>query len=258
MGVRSSTRLKSCLASMGMLIAVLAHVTSQQMFAQDVVQTPMYSLQTFAPALADSGPLIDTLNVFRPLSDRSATFRLRGRIEEDSLWSDQSAENRAVYGNLPDTSGLRRARVGAEGNFTDDSRYVAEIDLATGNVVLKDVYIGVGRAQDGGEFKFGHMREPFSLEGGTSSNSFAFMERSAINTLDPARNWGVESRFFGAHENWTAVGGNISIGNRPIRPAIRSRQHDGAYCAWDSVALVRESRRAIDASGSGTFRTIRR
>src|SRR5262249_4245869 len=33
--------------------------------------------------------------------------------------------------------------------------------------------------------------EPFSLEGYTSSNYFPFAERSPIDSLDPARNWGV-------------------------------------------------------------------
>ena len=41
------------------------------------------------------------------------------------------------------------------------------------------------------EVRLGHYREPFSLEGGTSANFYAFMERSPINDLDPARSWGV-------------------------------------------------------------------
>lgn len=118
-------------------------------------------------------------------------FRLRGRLEEDTVAAEQSAANKAVFGNLPAATGFRRARIGAEGHFTPDSRYVFEIDLASGQVVLRDGYIGAGDIQQDGEFKFGHMREPFSLEGGTSSTAYSFMERSFINTLDPARNWGL-------------------------------------------------------------------
>jgi phosphate-selective porin OprO/OprP len=42
-----------------------------------------------------------------------------------------------------------------------------------------------------GESQIGHFREPFSLEGAISANYFAFMERSPVNLLDPARNWGL-------------------------------------------------------------------
>jgi phosphate-selective porin OprO/OprP len=116
---------------------------------------------------------------------------LRGRIDTDFLWSDQSAKNADTFGELGDTVGLRRARIGAEGHLSPESRYVGEIDLATGSIVVRDLYFGRGNVAEGGEFRYGHMREPFSLEGATSANSFAFMERSPINVLDPARNWGI-------------------------------------------------------------------
>lgn len=118
------------------------------------------------------------------------TLRLRGRIDADALWSQQSAKNVADFGALDDVVGLRRARIGVEGEFSTDGSYVAEIDLATGEVVIRDLYVaddccGLGDA------RVGHFREPFSLEGGTSARYFAFMERSPINVLDPSRNWGV-------------------------------------------------------------------
>jgi len=119
------------------------------------------------------------------------TVRLRGRIDTDAIWSTQSPANEATFGDLGDVVGLRRARIGAEGNFGDNSRYVAEIDLASGEVVPRDVYAALGRPQDAGGHQVGHFREPFSLEGGTSARYFAFMERSPINLLDPARNWGL-------------------------------------------------------------------
>ena len=43
-------------------------------------------------------------------------------IDTDFLWSDQTEQNRDTFGDLPDTVGLRRARIGAEGNFTPDCR----------------------------------------------------------------------------------------------------------------------------------------
>jgi phosphate-selective porin OprO/OprP len=131
------------------------------------------------------------------------TARLRGRVDTDAIWTNQSPSNEVTYGDLGSAVGLRRARVGLEGNLGDESRYIAEIDLASGSVIPQDVFIGVGDATAGGERRGGHFREPFSLEGATSANSFAFMERSPINMLDPARNWGLA--FFLASEDQSSA-----------------------------------------------------
>lgn len=140
-------------------------------------------------------------------------FHLRGRIDADFIFADQSAANQATFGNLNDAIGLRRARIGAEGHLSPESRYVAEIDLATGYVIIRDLYFAHGNVKERGEWKFGHMREPFSLEGGTSANSFAFMERSPINTLDPARNWGVGQVRAFAGERQTFAWGVFQAGS---------------------------------------------
>lgn len=119
------------------------------------------------------------------------TVRLRGRIDTDAIWSTQSPANEATFGDLGNVVGLRRARIGIEGDLGSDGRYIAEIDLASGEVVPRDVYVAYGDLQELGESQLGHFREPFSLEGGTSARYFAFMERSPINVLDPSRNWGL-------------------------------------------------------------------
>jgi phosphate-selective porin OprO/OprP len=116
---------------------------------------------------------------------------LRGRIDTDAIWSSQSAANEATFGDFGDVVGLRRARIGAEGDLGSCGRYVAEVDLASGIVVPRDVLVAYGNRQEIGECQLGHFREPFSLEGGTSARFFAFMERSPVNLLDPARNWGL-------------------------------------------------------------------
>src|SRR5262245_29512833 len=53
------------------------------------------------------------------------------------------------------------------------------------------MFVVLGEPQSGGEYRAGHYREPFSLELGTGANYFAFLERSVINVLDPARSWGI-------------------------------------------------------------------
>ncbi len=131
--------------------------------------------------------------IWRPAGESKSayTLRLRGRIDTDSIWSHQSPANTNTFGELQDVVGLRRARIGVEGELDSYGRYVAEIDLASGFVVPRDVYAALGQRQNSVEAQVGHFREPFSLEGGTSARHFAFMERSPVNLLDPARNWGV-------------------------------------------------------------------
>ena len=120
-----------------------------------------------------------------------STFRLRGRIDTDSLWSTQDSLNTATFGDLGDIVGLRRARIGGQGYLGSESRYIFEIDLASGTVVPRDIFIGSRKYNGQPEWRLGHYREPFSLEGGTSANFYAFMERSPVNDLDPARSWGI-------------------------------------------------------------------
>jgi phosphate-selective porin OprO and OprP len=143
------------------------------------------------------------------------TFRLRGRIETDVIATTQSRANESIFGDLGNVVGLRRARIGAEGNLGIGGRYITEIDLASGNVVLRDVFMGLGEAQDAGEFRVGHYREPFSLELATGANYFAFLERSVINVLDPARNWGLGLFRAGLSDSSTLALGIFQAGTDP-------------------------------------------
>jgi phosphate-selective porin OprO/OprP len=118
------------------------------------------------------------------------TMQLLGRIDADSLWTTQSAGNMFTYGDLGDVVGLRRARIGVDGDLLNDRRYKFEVDLATGQVVPRDIFLAHGSPPNG-ERRWGHYREPFSLEGNISANYYQFMERSPINALDPARGWGL-------------------------------------------------------------------
>jgi phosphate-selective porin OprO/OprP len=164
----------------------------------------------------NSTSVIGKYNSARPRRfNDSQVFRLRGRIDVDSIEPFQSAANQSTFGDLPNEFAFRRARIGAEGKLSSKSRYIGEIDLASGNVVLRDLYFGLGSVKDRGEIKLGHMREPFSLEGGTSANTFAFAERSPINTLDPARNWGVGFVRYSSATDSTLAAGIFQSGTDP-------------------------------------------
>lgn len=134
------------------------------------------------PTSSSTHPIADILK---------PTFEIRGRIQTDAIVAVQSPESIAVIGDLQNGFGFRRVRLGAQGTIHDSTLWVSEVELAGGNVQLRDVYIGITSLPWLREFRAGHLREPFSLEGMTSSNFITFMERSPLNELDPTRNWGI-------------------------------------------------------------------
>ncbi len=119
------------------------------------------------------------------------SFRIRGLIETETAVAAQSAQSKATIGDIQNGYGFRRIRLGAQGTIGDSARWVSEVDLAGSQVQLLDVFIGLTALPGVRELRIGRFREPFSLEGMTSVNYLTFMERSPLNVLDPARNWGM-------------------------------------------------------------------
>ncbi len=119
------------------------------------------------------------------------TFRVRGLIETEAVMAGQSRGSKATIGDLQNGYGFRRVRLGAQGVIGDSSRWVSEVELAGGNVQLLDVFVGLTAIPGVREVRVGHFREPFSLEAATGVPFVTFLERSPLNELDPARNWGV-------------------------------------------------------------------
>lgn len=131
---------------------------------------------------------------FRPIDAPrvlTPTIQVRGRIEADATVAAQSSASQAEIGDLQNGFGFRRVRLGAQGTIEDSASWVSEVELAGGNVRLRDVFIGLDAVPGTQQIRIGHFREPYSLEGMTSSNFITFMERASINVLSPARNWGV-------------------------------------------------------------------
>ena len=78
--------------------------------------------------------------------------------------------------------------------------WVAEIDFANGNFRPRDVFVGLTALPWIQQVNIGFFREPFTLNGATSSRYITFMERSPMNELDPARQWGVASYWWPENE----------------------------------------------------------
>ena len=134
------------------------------------------------------------------LDSANEEFKLRigGRIHADfaSFSADSGLEDN--LGALRDGFEFRRARLGVQGTIHNNIDYKAEYDLA-GDVLdglneganFKDVYVGIRNIPALGTIRIGHQKEPFSMEGVTSSCFTMFQERSSGSAYIPSRNSGI-------------------------------------------------------------------
>ena len=222
-------------AGSGLEFSTLSGLDSSELFdsSQVVPGTVADPLQDLA------SPVADWRSAGKPL------FHFRGRIDADLVDADQSAANKAIFGDLPNAVGLRRARVGGQGHFAPDVRYIAEIDMASGEVAIRDLLVGWGDVRDQGEIRGGHLREPFSLEGGTSANSYAFMERSPTNTFDPARNWGLGYFKCSSDEMSTLAMGVFHSGKGPNDLRGGEASNNAFTTRWTVLPWYEESGRQL-------------
>jgi phosphate-selective porin OprO/OprP len=131
-----------------------------------------------------------------PAENLKVTIQPRGRIEADAVMAIQSEASKAQIGNFQNGYGFRRARLGAQGTVGTSSRWVAEVDFAGSDVRIRDVYVGLTSIPYVREINIGNFREPFSLEGATTSGALTFMERSDLNQMDPTRHWGIAGYWY--------------------------------------------------------------
>ncbi|MFM7151990.1 MAG: OprO/OprP family phosphate-selective porin [Gemmataceae bacterium] len=155
-----------------------------------------------------------------PGENRKVNARLRGRIEADAAYAVQSARNLEIWDDIQNSVGFRRARLGAEGTVGDQVFWVSEIDFAGGNVLFRDVFVGLDKLPYLRRIRVGHFREPYGLEGTPSSNDMTFMERSPMDTFNPARNWGVGFASYTDEQRATFQGGVFRLGTTNSGEAI--------------------------------------
>lgn len=158
-------------------------------------------------------------------------FEVRGRIDTDVIIVNQSVRNKEILGDIENSTGFRRARLGAQGAVGESVNWVAEFDFANGKIGFRNMYVGIEDLPLVRRVRIGNMDQPFSLEGFTNPSYFTFCERSPIMSLDPAQEWGIgffsyddEERvtFTGtAYRSGTNGSGNDSTDSNDMAYAIR-------------------------------------
>ncbi|MDP3381876.1 MAG: porin [Phenylobacterium sp.] len=124
---------------------------------------------------------------------------LRGRAQFDAL----------VYNNDEGSKStgteVRRFRLGAKGDLSEQLSYVAEADFGGAEVSLQDVMLTYELAE-GRVISAGYFKPSITMDELTSSNETLFLERSAYaSTFAPGRRLGVAARAWG--EQWGVSGG---------------------------------------------------
>lgn len=153
---------------------------------------------------------------------KNIRIKVGGRLQVDGgyVGADDSLED-AFPGLIGGQGGIRRLRVSLLAKFYDRVDFKIEADFSD-VPTLTDAYLDIERIPFVGHFRFGHTKEPFSLEELTSSNNITFMERSLPTAaFAPGRNIGMElyNTAFNQRLTWTAGGfwdvGSLTRGTNP-------------------------------------------
>jgi phosphate-selective porin OprO/OprP len=126
-----------------------------------------------------------------------------GRAQLDTaFFADEDAFD-GLFGKLENATEVRRARLHLQGYMYGSVDYKFELDFAGGRADIKDLYLGVRNLPV--KLRFGHQKEPWSIEQQTSSRFITFMERSLAIVFSPERNFGARvERNMDGRTSWAA------------------------------------------------------
>jgi phosphate-selective porin OprO/OprP len=120
---------------------------------------------------------------------------------------------------FPDLEGstieLRRFQLHVSGTVSDSMDFKAQFEFSDDEFNMKDLWYGFNQVPHLGHLRIGHLKEPFSLEELTGSQSITFMERSLpTRAFAPGRNAGIriDNAGLGKRLHWS-LGAFLSIGD---------------------------------------------
>lgn len=109
------------------------------------------------------------------------TVQVHGVFQADTGWFDQSPASVESYGHIQNGSDFRRARLSANGNLTDITKYFFQMDFAFfGRPTFTDVWVEQNEVPLLGNVRIGQWKQPFSLEVVSSFRYTTFVERSSL------------------------------------------------------------------------------
>lgn len=122
--------------------------------------------------------------------DGNFKLSVGGRIMNDWGWFDEDDDIKSAIGDQVDGTEFRSVRFSMQGSIYKNIGYKLELDYAGGNANFADVFMELKEIPLLGNFRVGHMKEPFSLEKINSRKFIPFLERGLNNAFTPLRNTG--------------------------------------------------------------------
>jgi phosphate-selective porin OprO/OprP len=166
-----------------------------------------------------------------PSKPPAATFpnvKVSGAFQADAGWFQQDQTSLDTFGRIQDGFDIRRARLGANGNVTEQMSYFFQMDFgAFGRPTFTDVWLAINDVPVFGNIKIGQWKQPFSLEVVSSYRYTTFMERSLLfQPLTPFRHVGIGFYDWSADLNTTWAMSGIRTGQDQYGGSLAT---DGGY-----------------------------
>ena len=184
------------------MIMAVAQEDEQQMAAESDVNTrAIVKEETQAIVKQETKPPVNISTKGKlqfESADKDFKFRVGGRIMLDGAIYD---EDKTPLGNQAE---VRRARLYMSGTLWRAWQFKTQFDFAGNKIGVRDLYLKY-TAFKPATITVGNFKEPFSLEGSTSSRYITFIERSMQDIFTPLRNMGIGVNTNGS--NWSAAAG---------------------------------------------------
>jgi len=116
-------------------------------------------------------------------SDKAFQLKFGGRIQNDYAVIGYTGLPNDVYDDDGFGAEFRRARIFFEGTVYERLTFKAQYDFAGGDADVKDLWVGMLFPNQNLEVRVGHQKQPFSIQGWTSSKYQVFMEREMMDVF---------------------------------------------------------------------------
>ena len=167
----------------------------------------------FRTALVGANVYADTRGVGYNTDNKDLQFRIGGRYQEDFSAASTSPRLRSTPTTpLIGADGIDSRRAFFESYLTLSNGISAafQYDFANATQPIQDGVVSYHGPNTSVIYTIGNFKEPFSLNQLISDNNTLFTERSIMDGLVPARNFGGTVSTYG--DKWTATGG-VFAGN---------------------------------------------
>jgi phosphate-selective porin OprO/OprP len=151
-------------------------------------------------------------------------FQIGGRIQNDWAFMDEERDVKKAVGDLEDGTEFRRVWMSVAGLLYGRVEFKGQFDFDGGDVVFRDVYLGLVGLPLLDGIRVGHFKEPFGLEALASNTDTTFMERGLPIAFVPLWNTGV-----GLHNHFAGERATLALGLFRDTDAFGDGQSEGRY-----------------------------